>query len=385
MRYLRFILVILMVPAILNIDAGQVINSRVDFYGHRIMIGHDISLSRINLTSLNQATITAELKRHRNKALETTVMNVVREAKRYQLDGTGITILAGKIASSISGDVNQQNFIKYLILKELGYDVLLTRTGTKLNCMGNLSYKPGRYIYITYNKKVYKDLDFTNRTNYTKHLIFMDQKRTYHTISRNVLRVPAINAKMEERDLNFSFDREEHSIHAVSNRSVTEFLGDLPLFDVGREFTRLSMSREMNMTLMSKLRSDVRDKDTIEAIRYLLSFVQQSVPYGSDFAKYGEERFYYPEETIMASTADCEDKALLFSHLLKRLLNINTIALYFEQDEHLSVAIALPDHMITGSFNYKGMNYVPCEPTAPTPRLGQSQFPLSRVSEVTPL
>lgn len=375
-----------MLFAIANSNADSSINSFFDFYGHTLQVAHDNTLSNLKLYSLNQKEISGHLGFYRNAALKNTTRSLYKHVKHYGLDGAATTILVDKISRRINTrGKNEQTFIKYLILKDLGFDVVLTRTGKVLNCMGNLSFTPGRYIFINYANRVYKDLDFKNRTNRSKHLIYMDSNMTYSTISRNVLRVPRVNAKIKSKKVNFKFNGEMYETTATSNQSVTEFLADLPLFSVGREFTHLNMSNEMEASIVDYLKRKTVYMNEVEATKFLLSFVQQVVPYGSDYVKYGEERFYYPEETIMAKDADCEDKAMLLAYLAKRVLNIQSVGLYFENDEHLSLALEIPDYAPTGSFKYKGKTYVSCEPTAGYPKLGQSQFALKKVTEVIPL
>ena len=157
------------------------------------------------------------------------------------------------------------------------------------------------------------------------------------------------------------------------------------MFDVGKQFTRLGVSEDLETSVVDYLKEQVVGMDMAEASRFLLAFVQQSTAYGSDYEKYGEERFYYPEETVMAATADCEDKAMLLAYLTKEILNLNSVSLYFENDEHLSVALEIPGYTPSGSFTYHGQTYVPCEPTAKYPHLGYSQFELRRVTKITAL
>ena len=387
MKWIKVLLFLVFTVSIANINAGTSISRFVDFYGHPSHITYDQQFASFKLYGLTQSDITSNLARFRNSNLNQSVHFIKKHQLDFKLDDAATTIFVDKFVSLATGsnESNEKTFLKYLTLKELGYDVILTRTGKKLNCMGNLSFTPGRYIYIKYANKVYKDLDFKNRKNYTKHLIFMDKKKTYTSIKRNILAVPNINAKMNQKVIQFNFSGENHEVEALSNQSVTEFLGDLPMFDVGREFTNLRMSQEMERSVMTYLKQEVRGKSTVDAVKFLLSFVQQVVPYGSDFVKYGEERFYYPEETIMSKNADCEDKAMLLAYLTKNILKINSVGLFFENDEHLSLAIEIPNYAPAGSFKYDGKYYVSCEPTANYPKLGQSQFSLNRVTEVIQL
>jgi hypothetical protein len=387
LKTVHIALLVILTSIVANINAGSAINQPFDFYGHTVTTESDQFLFNFKLQTLSQKEITQKLNLLRSGGISSTAKSLQRSAAFYNLDAVGLSLLIDKYASRIAGEKrkNEKTFIKYVLLKELGYDVVLTRTEGLLNCLGNTSFKPGRYIYINYANKVYKDLDFSNRTNYPKHLVFMDSKKTFKVISRNSLIKPKINAKKSTKAIEVKYGFETHSYRAWSNASLTEYLGDLPLFDVGYAFTRTSLSKELNISLINKLEQTVDTLPLIDAVKYLLAFTQQVTPYGSDYDKYGEETYYYPEQTIMAKTADCEDKAMLLSYLAKRLLNVNSVALYFENDEHLSLALELPDYRAPNTFVYKNKTYVCCEPTAQYPKLGQSQFSLQRVTDVIPL
>lgn len=384
---LKSILLIGLTVGLINIQAGSSLDRYVDFYGHTLSVSHDYYLSTFKFRQLNQQEIDQRLDGFRNTNLTRSTYKLTQHADKFELDDAARVLLVDKFANQITEAPysNEATFIKYIILKDMGYDVVLTRTGTQLNCLGNLSFTPGRFIYIRYNNKVYKDLNFTNRENKGKHLIFKDDEITRRRIAHNPSKAPKIDAKKVEKSLDFVFKTESHELEAVSNASITEYLGDLPMYKVGSEFTALGVSPEMDATAIDYLRTQVAGRDQVESVQFLLAFVQQVVPYGSDYDKYGEERFYYPEETIMSSTADCEDKAMLLAYLCKDILNIETVGLYFEKDEHISLGIKIPDYAPSGAFSYAGETYVSCEPTAKYPRLTQSQFDLRRVTEVIPL
>ncbi len=385
MHFIKPFFIASLLFAVANINAGSAVTTSFDFYGHPININYDQQILNLNLGRLDQSEISSNLKLLRNSNLTNSVFNLNRNIKHFNLDDISVILLIEKFANKVTKykTKNERNFVKYLILKELGFDVLLTRTENEnLNCLGNLSFTPSRYIYINYANKVYKDLDFKNRTNYKKHLILTDPKRTFRSINRNVFKVPKVDAKLKFKHINFKFKGAIHEVEAVSNESLTDYLADLPMFEVGKDFIDFSISSELNTSVISYLKNEVEVMSKVDATKFLLAFVQQVSSYGSDYVKYGEERFYYPEETIMAANADCEDKAMLLAYLTKHLINVKTVALYFENDEHLSLAINLPDYSLASSFRYKGNTFIPCEPTAKYPHLGQSQFALKRVTEV---
>lgn len=385
LKWIHISLLSALLLTVANINAGSAVNQSFDFYGHTVSTQSDPQLYSFKLYKLSQKEITQNMTFFRSGSLTSTAKSLERTAQFYRLDDLGLSLMVDKYAERIAGNNNEKIFIKYILLKELNYDVILTRTDGILNCLGNTSFKPGRYIYINYANKVYKDLNFNNRTNYPKHLVYMDTKRTYRVLSRNELKLPQINAITTHKNFEVTYGFNTQVYHARSNKSITNYLGDLPLFNVGFTFTRMPLSREIKQSVMSDLRETIDTMSRIDAIKYLLAFTQQVTPYGSDYDKYGEELYYYPEQTLMATTADCEDKAMLLAYLLKELVQVNSIGLYFENDEHLSLAIEMPGYKGSNSFDYQNKNYVSCEPTAKTPKLGQSQFSLKRVTEVMPL
>lgn len=86
------------------------------------------------------------------------------------------------------------------MLRDLGYDVILIKTGNILNCLGRLGFTPGRYVYIKYNNKTYKDLDFKNRVNKGKHLIYKDLTRTSLGINHSPNHTPRISAHLSQKN-----------------------------------------------------------------------------------------------------------------------------------------------------------------------------------------
>lgn len=389
MKYARWFIsfVLLVIGTNTNINAGSESMAQVQFYGHEVSVPVDFALTRLNLTQLNQESVSNLFNESRNFHLNASVnkLNTVRED--LKLDDLGMTLLVDALAKAQypASKTNESVFLKYLLLKQLGYDVLLTRHQNKLNCLGNLSFRPARYLYIQYNGITYIDLDFKKRETVNQHFIFKDNLRTYRTISRNPLVTPRLNAQKEERSLFFRFGMDTFNVQVRSNRSLMDYLEDLPMFKLGKDYSRTGMSSDMQETLIPYLKEHTAGMTKADQVKFLLAFVQQSISYGSDYTKYGEERYYYPEQTLMAATADCEDKTFLLSYLLKRVANLSSVALLFENDQHLSLAVEIPHTEDALAFNYKGKSYLACEPTANSPRLGFSAFSLKRVTEVIQL
>lgn len=391
MRQFRYIAAI----GLLIVSFGQQTEATLDghvnyrVYGHLFETPLNQDISEIKIGQLTQKEFDRIVPFIRSKKIEITANNLRKAALEYNLDDLGLTILVKKFTTNVyaeSQDINAAVLLQYLILKSLDFDVILTRSNNNLNCLGNLSFAPGAFTYIQYANRNYVDLDYNKKNPASgQHLIFQDGAKTYKTIQRNLLNPVKFNALTKSKDISMQFRGIDYHFSAISNQSYLEYLNDLPMFNLGKDYSRMRFSNLLQNSLMDGLKIAIEDMSTIEASRFLLHFVQNVVPYGDDFSKYGGERYYYPEETVMSVSADCEDKTFLLAYLCRELLKIETVGLFFKEDKHIAIALLIPDYAPTGSFGHNGKTYVPCEPTGKIARLGYAAIDLKRVTEVIPL
>ena len=68
-----------------------------------------------------------------------------------------------------------------------------------------------------------------------------------------------------------------------------------------------------------------------------------------------------PEETLYYPASDCEDRAILFSYLVKNLLGLKIIAL--DYPGHIATAVKFSANINGDAVEYNGQRYVICDPT----------------------
>jgi hypothetical protein len=74
-----------------------------------------------------------------------------------------------------------------------------------------------------------------------------------------------------------------------------------------------------------------------------------------------------PEETLLSSASDCDDRAALFFYLVKEIYDLPMIALVFK--DHITVAVQF-DKSFGQTVTYNGNKYTVCEPTPQKSDLG---------------
>jgi hypothetical protein len=105
----------------------------------------------------------------------------------------------------------------------------------------------------------------------------------------------------------------------------------------------------------------LENKNELEAVNIILNFVQKSFDYKTDIDQFGYEKFYFPEDLFYYPYSDCEDRAVLFSHLVKSLLKLEVIGLEYES--HAACAVKFNAPINGDALTYKGNKYIICDPT----------------------
>ncbi len=143
------------------------------------------------------------------------------------------------------------------------------------------------------------------------------------------------------------------------------------LLSTWKYYTQAPMSASAVETLYPQLREMIAGKSQYDAVNALMQFVL-GFEYGFDDQIWGYDRPFFPEETLYYPFSDCEDHAILFTRLVRDLLNLPTAFIYYHQ-EHLAAAVCFDDGKPYGDYIKSGDRiYTVCDPTFYGCRAGQT-------------
>ena len=153
------------------------------------------------------------------------------------------------------------------------------------------------------------------------------------------------------------------------NTNLIDFYDSYPTGAVNEDFgTRWAiyantpLSTETKKTLYPALRKSLQGKTKQESAEMLLNFVQTSLVYEYDDKVWGGDRAFFAEETLYYPYADCEDRAILYSRLVRDLLGIKAVLIYYPG--HLATAINLEGYNQRGDYiEVRGERYYIADPT----------------------
>ena len=161
------------------------------------------------------------------------------------------------------------------------------------------------------------------------------------------------------------------------NRNDIDFYADYPAFydnsSPSTSFSHIASVRlgaEAESTLYPYLKEKLEGLGEEAAVQLILIYLYKVFPYKEDEKVWGKERYFFPEETLYYEFSDCEDRAILFTRIVRDLLGLKTALLYMPG--HLSAAVHFNSDVDGDAVKVNGVKYVICDPTYINANVGQA-------------
>ena len=152
------------------------------------------------------------------------------------------------------------------------------------------------------------------------------------------------------------------------NKNLLDFFTDYPTSQIdGNPMSRWALYAQTPLDKVSteqlypSLSAAIKEKTQTEAVDILLNFVQTAFVYEYDDKVWGGDRAFFGEETLYYPYCDCEDRSILFSHLVQELLGLDVLLLYYPN--HLCTAVKFTVPMQGDYLNVSSGKYFICDPT----------------------
>lgn len=160
----------------------------------------------------------------------------------------------------------------------------------------------------------------------------------------------------------------EVSVYASSNLNLIDFFNDYPLAFVNNDmrtkwrfYANVPASHNIRDTVYPALRRAIVGKSELDAANILLNFVQTAFEYEYDEEIWGGDRSFFADESVYYPYCDCEDRSVLFSRLVRDLLGLDVVLIYYPG--HLATAVKFSSEVSGDYITYDGARYTICDPT----------------------
>ena len=157
-------------------------------------------------------------------------------------------------------------------------------------------------------------------------------------------------------------------VSVQTNRNLIAFYDTYPSSELNNNpLTRWAMyantplTDEMRQNIYPYLAQQLKGNTYRAAVEQLLNFVQTAFVYEYDDKVWGGDRAFFAEETLYYPYADCEDRSIFFSRLVRDLLELPVILVYYPG--HLATAVAFPQAEQGDYILLNEQRFTICDPT----------------------
>lgn len=163
-------------------------------------------------------------------------------------------------------------------------------------------------------------------------------------------------------------ERYSTAVDVAVNSNLVEFYNSYPASEINDNFmtgwaiyANAPLDKNIREQVYPVLNRILDGKTEREAVDILLDFVQTAFAYEYDEEIWGKERFFFAEESLYYPYCDCEDRSILFSRLVRDLLSLDVVLVYYPG--HLATAVKFNQHVEGDHVDLDGERFVICDPT----------------------
>ena len=337
-----------------------------NFYG----AGLDIKYDKKFISSF-PSTITEEAIANQWDAMSKThYADIIGQLNAYKTDMSlndwGYYLLVKNSAKTISSNKNAQVFLEWFLLTKSNYKARLAFKESNLYIMLPSSNNIYGMPFFTFDNLRYYLLGASESDVFTYDQDFPEARII---LDLNLYKSISTKENIVSKALKFSFEGKEYAFDVKYNKNAIDFYNDYPLADIEVYFDA-TITLQTKESLTDALLPAIKDKSEAEAALLLLRFVQTAFEYQTDQQQFGQEKFFFPDELFHYQASDCEDRSVLFSYLVKELLNLDVIGLNYPG--HMATAVKFNDEVVGDYISYKDDKYVVCDPTFVNAPIGQT-------------
>lgn len=335
----------------------------IDFYGLRVKVRMPGS-SRLSLRDIYPKSVSEAWSRMASKEMDNTIYDCLLIRDKYNLSDWAYLQLLDEVASQMYSDKNEATLLTAYLFSQSGYQMRLGRDGRDLVMLfGSQHYIYNRPYFIldgtsfyTYGKASSNieicNVAFTGETPMSLY-ITKPQKLGGEFSPDRVIKSSRYNKLSVNSSVPMSLIKfyETYPVSSVRSNSLTQWAlyAETPLNQSTRDI------------IYPQLKEAVAGCSNLEAANRLLNWVQTGFKYAYDDEIWGEDRAFFPEETLYYPYCDCEDRAILFSRLIRDIIGLDVALVYYPG--HLATAVKFDTTVEGDALVIDGERYVVCDPT----------------------
>lgn len=338
-------------------------NVDVNFYMETIKFDFPMNYESLSLEDLSEQSVADFWAELAKCDYEESVCQLMKQKQEMCLNDWALYDLTKTMASEFFlNRYAEQTVLTVFMLNQLGYEAKIGRVENQLvvlmpfqTVVYAVSYVLQEDVpYYIFSSYPQEPKDFSVVTTYS-----VDFSSSNIPLDMNIYK--PIRFAWHSSGVSYSSDFWGNTVPFSINQNAMDFYKNYPQVDITL-YANAEMSEEFQIWVDEQIKPCLDGLDEFDAVNLLLYFVQTEFEYMSDFDQFGYEKPFFCEENFYYAKNDCEDRAVLFSYLVRNLINAKIALL--DYPDHIATAVHLDDDNIEGDYcMVGGQKYFVCDPT----------------------
>ncbi len=286
-------------------------------------------------------------------------------ASKQLCDWSYLRMLDQMSTTFFGGDTNEASLLKAYIYCQSGYQMRLAFVDNRLVMLyGSQHQIYGKKFWKIDNKFFYNDSQTTTDKASICNIVFPHEKALslYVANSQDLASKPTpprmLHAKKQD-GVRVTVSSDENML-AFCDTYPTSCINNNPLTRWAM-YANTPLNATVQETLYPVLRKYIEGRTPNEAVNILCNWVQTAFAYEYDDKVWGRDRAFFAEETLYYPFADCEDRSILLTRIVRDLLGLDCALIYYPG--HLATAIAVGDEVKGDYLTINNKRFIVCDPT----------------------
>ncbi len=337
---------------------GESGRSKVMYGGLAFYLNNSLN-RKCSLNGLNENAIADAYEALCNSDYKPLLADCAQIRKDLRLNDWGVFTLVRQVADTYCGTANESIVMQQFLLNEMGYKARMARKATEDKMMLFVATDCSIYAhpYITLNGQNYYNLSGNNE-QCQFYMCQKDSPKAKNSVGMQLKEAPLFPGTVVS-----STHQAKGSAARVTvdvPKALMDFYKDYPQCDYSVYFNA-PVNVAMENRILSSLAPLVQGRNEADAANILINFVQTAFQYQTDGQQFGYEKPFFVEELFYYPYSDCEDRAMLFSYLVRKLLGLDVVLL--DYPEHIATAVRFNGNVSGDYLMVNGWKYTVCDPT----------------------
>lgn len=337
---------------------GESGRSKVMYGGLAFYLNNSLN-RKCSLNGLNENAIADAYEALCNSDYKPLLADCAQIRKDLRLNDWGVFTLVRQVADTYCGTANESIVMQQFLLNEMGYKARMARKAKEDKMMLFVATDCSIYAhpYITLNGQNYYNLSGNNE-QCQFYMCQKDSPKAKNSVGMQLKEAPLFPGTVVS-----STHQAKGSAARVTvdvPKALMDFYKDYPQCDYSVYFNA-PVNAAMENRILSSLAPLVQGRNEADAANILINFVQTAFQYQTDGQQFGYEKPFFVEELFYYPYSDCEDRAMLFSYLVRKLLGLDVVLL--DYPEHIATAVRFNGNVSGDYLMVNGWKYTVCDPT----------------------